>query len=242
MLYSKRSPGKEHLTIRKEDIPIKENGEKLIGLSGISDKIKVQSMYHLQNIPGSLKECYAREGAAEKLMQAANRLSASEFFIIFDAWRPFQVQMELYNQFKKKLEGKGLSKEALKKEVSKYVDPPSADPAMPSNHLTGGAIDLTIGTESGPLNMGTGFDDFSEKSRMDAYEHLADPSETEKEIRDNRRLLKTIMEEAGFTNYEEEWWHYDYGNQSWGSLMEYTAFYGGIARLDENNRMKTNTI
>ena len=23
------------------------------------------------------------------------------------------------------------------------------------------------------------------------------------------------MEDAGFTNYEEEWWHFDYGNQNW---------------------------
>jgi D-alanyl-D-alanine dipeptidase len=231
---------KEHLDIysKKEDVPINDHGEKLISLSGISEKIKMKPMYFLNNIPGSLNDCFAREGAVERLLEASERLPENHHFIIFDAWRPYQVQMELYEQLKEKLQSRGLENESLHKELSQYVDRPAKDPMRPSNHLTGGAIDLTIATLDGPLDMGTGFDDFTEKSHTDAYENIADANEKEARVRDNRRLLKSMMENAGFTNYEKEWWHYDYGNQNWGKATGNTAFYGGVINLKEHLALK----
>ena len=31
--------------------------------------------------------------------------------------------------------------------------------------------------------------------------------------RRNRRLLRSIMENAGFVNYDKEWWHYTLENE-----------------------------
>lgn len=31
---------------------------------------------------------------------------------------------------------------------------------------------------------------------------------------------------AGFINYPEEWWHFDYGNQFWAKLAGKKAIYG----------------
>ncbi len=101
----------------------------------------------------------------------------------------------------------------------------------PANHLTGGAIDLTIANQHGPLNMGTAFDDFIDKARTDYYEHIQNPTQKEKQIKENRKLLKSIMEQAGFTNYPEEWWHYDYGNQNWALKTGNDAIYGGVLEL-----------
>jgi D-alanyl-D-alanine dipeptidase len=28
-------------------------------------------------------------------------------------------------------------------------------------------------------------------------------------------LLKDVLEEAGFVNYHEEWWHFSYGDLEW---------------------------
>ncbi|MED4919243.1 M15 family metallopeptidase, partial [Geobacillus thermodenitrificans] len=50
-------------------------------------------------------------------------------------------------------------------------------------------------------------------------------------IKENRKLLKSIMEKAGFTNYDEEWWHYDYGNQNWALKTGNEAIYGGVLEL-----------
>lgn len=51
------------------------------------------------------------------------------------------------------------------------------------------------------LDMGTSYDFF------DSLSHTADPRVTEKQ-KQNRLLLKKIMEKHGFVNYDKEWWHY----------------------------------
>ncbi|WP_222721998.1 M15 family metallopeptidase [Actinomadura alba] len=51
------------------------------------------------------------------------------------------------------------------------------------------------------VDMGTGFDCF------DTLANTLDPRITGK-ARDNRLLLKSTLETAGFTNYAAEWWHY----------------------------------
>ena len=51
------------------------------------------------------------------------------------------------------------------------------------------------------LDFGTGFDFFGERA------HTNSTLVTE-EQKNNRDYLKTIMEESGFVNLPEEWWHY----------------------------------
>lgn len=51
------------------------------------------------------------------------------------------------------------------------------------------------------IDMGTGFDCF------DPLSHTLNP-QIQGEARENRLLLKEGLEQAGFTNYPNEWWHY----------------------------------
>jgi D-alanyl-D-alanine dipeptidase len=53
--------------------------------------------------------------------------------------------------------------------------------------------------------MGTGFDNFSDT----AHHNFTNISQG---IRENRSLLKTLMEKYGFKSYNEEWWHYSWPN------------------------------
>ena len=53
------------------------------------------------------------------------------------------------------------------------------------------------------IDMGTGFDCF------DARSHTLDARITGA-ARDNRLLLRQLMTDAGFVNYSNEWWHYDF--------------------------------
>jgi D-alanyl-D-alanine dipeptidase len=55
------------------------------------------------------------------------------------------------------------------------------------------------------VDMGTGFDCF------DSHSHTADPRITG-EARENRLRLRRFMTGAGFINYSNEWWHYDFAN------------------------------
>jgi D-alanyl-D-alanine dipeptidase len=75
--------------------------------------------------------------------------------------------------------------------------------ARRSAHSRGSAVDLTIIdlAQGKELDMGERFDFLGERSNT-AFEGI---SETAK---DNRLLLKTIMEKHGFENYWREWWHY----------------------------------
>lgn len=210
-------------------IPIHETGEPLVSLSNLSHKIKVFPYYFHHNVPGALNNCYLREGAAQRLARAAEQLPARLTLVVLDGWRPYEVQLALYEITKEFFRTTyGLKEDEVLQELAKFVAPPSADPDNPSPHMTGGAIDLTIADQDGWLDMGTGFDEFTEKSQTDWYERIPRPNERERTIRENRRLLQRVMSAAGFRNYEQEWWHYDYGNQRWAMLTKQTALYKGI--------------
>ena len=133
--------------------------------------------------------CFLVEEAAIKLKKAiliAKGLDLS--FKIYDAYRPTYVQQALWN-----------------------FDPnPNflTNPAKGSPHTKGIAIDLTlIDLKGNELDMGTKFDDFTEK----AY-HLS--NSIDKQVRLNRYMLLSIMTLAGFDHYLNEWWHYQLFNSS----------------------------
>ncbi len=79
----------------------------------------------------------------------------------------------------------------------------AADPKKGSGHNRGVAVDLTLiylktGQE---MPMPTPYDDFTEKAHHE-YQELSD------EVKENRLLLRTLMEAHGFVALETEWWHY----------------------------------
>jgi D-alanyl-D-alanine dipeptidase len=104
--------------------------------------------------------------------------------VIYDAYRPLPYQQKMYDVVQDK----------------RYV----ADPQKGSMHNRGCAVDVGLADSlNQPLDMGTGFDDFSERA---AY---AAKGLTEIQ-RKNRSLLRTIMTSSGFRPYEAEWWHFNY--------------------------------
>lgn len=212
-----------------KEYEIKKNNEPIVSLK--ERGFLIDSQYYKQGIPGSYKDCYARKSVAEKLKIAEEYLPNGFRFMIYDAYRPICVQQRLWNFYHQKLknENPGISEEELDFKTSFFVSKPSYDVMHPSLHNTGGAIDLTICNLNGEsLNMGTEFDDFSDKAWTNHFE------EYEKDIvvRDNRRLLYNVMTEAGFTNLPSEWWHYDYGDKFWAHFTNNTAMYEGIIDMD----------
>ena len=207
--------------------------EPLISLSEhFGGRIAISPQYFLRGIPGAVDCCLLRKSAVALLEDALSRLPKGLTFKVFDAWRPAEVQIALFEQFYGLLKKQNPSwdENRLRAETRKFVSLPSLDPDRPSVHNSGGAIDLTIiETESGrELDMGTGFDDFTERSLTAHFE-----SSGSAVIRDNRRLLYRVMTEAGFTNYPLEWWHYDYGDSFWSYYTGRPAIYRGIIKETE---------
>ncbi|QCR33067.1 M15 family metallopeptidase [Lysinibacillus sp. SGAir0095] len=196
-------------------------------------------MYYEQGIPDSLKSIYIRKNTYERLIEALNLLPQNYSFILYDGYRPLQVQQYLFQLFSQVIKKRNpyFSEEDVLKETLKFVAFPSIEPYKTSPHLTGGALDLTLGDLAGnPLDLGSAFDEMSKKSATCYYEQY--PNENEEALR-NRRILFHAMTAVGFTNYSEEWWHYDYGNVTWARRVNATeAKYGAIEAIIETNQIK----
>jgi len=122
--------------------------------------------------------------AAKALQEAAVQLKKQGFdILVWDAYRTKETQHEL-----RKIS-----------DQEKYV-------SKVSHHSKGIAIDLTLLDYKGlKLDMGCDFDYFTKKA-SENYPGLTDTQKA------NRKLLRVVMESAGFTQLKSEWWHYDFLN------------------------------
>lgn len=212
------------IPLDEEIVSIKERG------------ILVRSMYYEDGIPGAYKDCYARETVVEMLLKAQNSLPKGYRLLVYDAYRPICIQQRLWNYYRRKIinSNKGLSDEDIDFKTSFFVSKPSYDMSKPSLHNTGGAVDLTIVDSNGKeLNMGTKFDDFSDRAWTNHFELY----ESDEEVRNNRRMLYNVMIDAGFTNLPSEWWHYDFGTKFWAYFKDDYAKYTGVLDVDFPNRI-----
>ena len=218
---------------------ILENQNPIVKVEQTHPRIFTQSVYYQQHIPNSLQNIYIRKEVLEKLHQAINLLPEQYSFILYDGYRPFQVQQYLFELFSEKIKSNHpeYSNDKVLEETLKFVAFPSMEPDKTSPHITGGAIDLTLGTREGiPLDMGTDFDEMSVKSATRYFEE--NPNENETALM-NRRLLYHSLVAVGFTNYDMEWWHYDYGNVTWAKRTGCAeTIFGPIESVIEQNQLK----
>lgn len=183
--------------------------------------------YPLLGMKNAEEHCFVRREVYYKLLEAASLLPFNYKFKILDAWRPFDLQYELYEKYSidiiKKFHLENCSNEYKKNIIKRFVSEPIANIDNPPVHTTGGAIDLTIIDENDKeLNMGSQFDEFSKKTYTLYYENR------DVNINTNRLLLYTIMTKVGFTNLPSEWWHFDFGDNYWSQYTNNPSIYNGI--------------
>ncbi|WP_371746388.1 M15 family metallopeptidase [Mycolicibacterium smegmatis] len=123
--------------------------------------------------------CLVHESMAHGLAVAAARLRP-ERLVFWDCYRPHEVQVRMFE-----------------------VVPNPAWVARPGtaarSHEAGRSVDVTIAG----ADMGTGFDDFTARSRAYATEGVNAAA------RANRARLRDAMQAGGLSVYEGEWWHFD---------------------------------
>ena len=136
--------------------------------------------------------------AAEALRKATGILAARRgdlSLLVLDALRPQRVQERMWAA----LEGTPLTR---------YL----ADPVRGSIHSFGMAVDITLVDATGrELDMGTQFDDLSERSHPALEEALLARGELTVVHVENRRLLRRSA--AGWRGINSEWWHFDGGER-----------------------------
>lgn len=141
-------------------------------------------------------KAYLHAHAFHKFMKACEVLQQIQpgwKFLILDALRPRHVQQKMYNFVR------GTPYE-------NYV----ANPNPGSMHNFGMALDLTLLDDSGKeVDMGTTFDDFTELAQPQLEIQLLKDQRLTRTQVDNRWILRSTMELAGFIQLPHEWWHYN---------------------------------
>ncbi|MDD7019228.1 MAG: M15 family metallopeptidase [Hornefia butyriciproducens] len=203
-----------------------------------SEKIDIRMQYPVLGFKNGEQRCFLRREVHEMLQNAAAKLPEGYRFRIWDTWRPFALQEELFVSYSAKIikefHLEDMSEEEQHSFIGKFVANPIPDRTLPPAHTTGGAVDLTlVGPDGEELEMGCGFDAFTDKTRAAFFETEEAAGLPDAElIRDNRRLLYHLMLEAGFTNLPSEWWHFEYGDKNWSAVVDKPALYDGIFELD----------
>ncbi len=131
---------------------------------------------------------FLQRPAAEALVRAHRSLAGQGYgLLIHDTYRPWWVTKLFW--------------EATPVDKRAFV----ADPATGSRHNRGCAVDLTLYrlSDGREVEMPSLYDEMSERA---SPRYPGGPPEARR-LRD---LLRSAMEQQGFTVYESEWWHFDY--------------------------------
>ena len=160
-------------------------------LTALDNTIKTDLRYATTNNFTKAKmydcaRCFLRTDAATAIVKAHKLLKAKGYggLKMFDCYRPKAFQQRLWD----------------KVPDPHYVMPPWKG----SQHSRGAAVDLTVVDKNGKeLDMGTEFDNFTERAHTDNL-HLP------KNVLDNRKILRGVMEKVGFKGIRTEWWHFSY--------------------------------
>ena len=167
---------------------------------------------------------------------------------LFDAWRPISVQKFMFNytiQETCKLRGIDINDLSANggindviEEVGRFWAKPSSNPLTPPPHSTGAAIDLTLADMTGnPLDLGGEIDFIGAESSPDFYkEDNLEMSCSKNQVFHNRRsLLFSVMDQAGFVQHPNEWWHFSYGDQLWSWLSNQgNPIYGAALEVSKD--------
>lgn len=192
----------KRVTAYKEAVA-KEPAKKMRELKKLIPRIAYDLRYAGTNnfigrrmYPIKTNQTFLRAPAAEALAKVQEELNSKNLGLkIFDAYRPYSVTVTFW--------------ELIKDE--RYV----ANPSKGSGHNRGLAVDLTIIdlTTGHELDMGTGFDSFSDSSHH-SFTSLSEM------VLQNRRLFKEIMTKYGFQIFETEGWHYSWPNDKEYEVMD----------------------
>ncbi len=190
-----------HASTVEQSLKLLENHPDFVDVSTIKHvqldiRYATENNFLKRNLYGQHTRCFLNKYAALMLARAAEgiaRTAPGMQLLVFDCLRPQSVQKQLWAAVV------GTARE-------KYV----ADPAHGSIHSYGLAVDLSLVDSSGKeLDMGTGFDDFSQLSEPAWEEKFLKLGRLKAEHLQNRKLLRTTMVEAGFLPLAAEWWHFD---------------------------------
>ena len=168
----------------------------LVDLHSLDSNLIIDARYATANnfmgapIPGyGSNTAMLRREAAAALVRVERRLAPAGLTLrIYDGYRPVRATLAMV-EWTKRTHREDLLRDG-------YI-------ASRSRHNLGLAVDLTLADQhtGTPLEMGTPFDTFA------ANAHTANATGI---AATNRARLNAAMSAEGFTNYDQEWWHFTF--------------------------------
>jgi len=193
-------------------------------------RLLTEPAYVKIQLPGASTDCFLRSSVVMKLQEALSYLPDAFGFLIYDGFRSTKTQLGLFDfiyQQQKALYPQKTHEELWKITRGFVAHPDDMGTWGVPPHNTGGAVDLTLTYNGVPLEMGTDFDEVSERSRTDFYESFT-ADEKEEHFRNNRRIFFNALKQVGFVNYPAEWWHYSLGDGRWAEAKGSSRIYDSM--------------
>ncbi|PJE13556.1 M15 family metallopeptidase [Legionella sp.] len=200
--------------------------------NNIHPRISIRPMYFELGFSPS-PFIYGRAAVLQRLLKAIDFLPPKYGLLIWDVYRPRAIQAIIFEWMSQEIQKKfpHLSQQENYEKTKKFASPPAkvGDQYCPP-HLSGGAIDLTLCDASSgeELDLGTTFDDCSERAHRDYFDQLKHLTPKDKLIKERRKLLQDTLENVGFTSYPYEWWHFDFGNLFWSRIHHCSELFGPL--------------
>ena len=131
--------------------------------------------------------CLVHRSMAPGLAMAARRLLRAGYVLVFwDCYRPHAVQIRMF-------------------EVVPNPDWVARPGPYARSHESGRSVDVTLARVATrtPIDMGTGFDDFTPRAHAYATQGVSAVAQAK------RATLRAAMAAGGLAVYSGEWWHFD---------------------------------
>jgi len=176
---------------------------------------------------------FLRATVAEMLNRARTYLPAGHDLWARTALRSLQMQRDGYEGYSQQLQKDhpDWSYATLRRAANRFFAPP--DQKAPPGHCTGGAVDvwLLAPTRGGRLKPADLTSPFKFPPRGDRHWQAVGTWAEGLALlaRQNRMILYEAMTRAGFSNCEEEFWHYSYGDAAWAVRVGATYCVYGVA-------------
>ena len=192
----------ELLVIPKPQMCLDMEKMGLVDVQSVDPSIRVVLVYASSDnftktaLYQSSQYAYLQPDVAKKLGKASQLLQQKHSnyrLLVLDAARPLSVQRVMWNAVRNT-------------PYRNYI----ANPNKGGLHNYGAAVDVTLTDDLGvELDMGTPFDFFGEKAHPLKEDSLLKQGILTQIQVNNRRLLRKVMREAGFTICPTEWWHFN---------------------------------
>ena len=186
-----------------QDWDTKLAGMGFVDICALDSTMQVQLVYATVSnflykpVYEGITKAWLHPDAAKKLLRAQQNLKREQpaySLLVYDAARPMEVQRQMWELVKGT------------KNVNYVSNPDNRN----GRHNYGMAVDVTIIDGKGqPLPMGTPFDFFGVEAHTDKETALVQGGKITEAEYQNRRLLRRIMQQAGFTTITSEWWHFN---------------------------------